>query len=453
VFIKQKDESFSWKDELVALLEPTVKELKQLTARARQKTQLKEEILELDRQATTAGRAVDQLSTLIRESQDPKIKNDLRELLPAGQNMDKRIQGRLELTRLELTKLEDQNGDASLSPTGYIKTFFRERGLYLLVAFLAFGGVLVFCRLLNAMLLRILPGARRDQRPLYIRVLQIIFYVLTAAASVGSFVFVLYLAEDWFLLSLALILLLGIAWAVRQVVPRLWQQSLLMLNLGPVYEGERVIHQGIPWQVEALNVFAKLHNTSLGMTLRVPQDRLIGQVSRPFTRDEPWFPCRRDDWVLIEGKPLAKVVSCTHEQVEVVEMGGRRIVYRTEDFLAATPINLSSGFNISVVFGLSYDLQPVITTEVLAKLETFLQGKMEEHGYMEGCHSLSVDFKTAGASSLDVAVLSTFKGDMVPDYYRLERALNRWCVDCCNENGWDIPFPQLTVHHQGSQPA
>ena len=226
-----------------------------------------------------------------------------------------------------------------------------------------------------------------------------------------------------------------------------------MLNLGPVHEGERVIYQEIPWKVEALNVFAKLHNPDLGLTLRVPLDSMIGQVSRPFTPDEPWFPCRKDDWVLVGAKPLAKVVSCTHEQVEVVEMGGRRIVYRTGDFLAATPINLSSGFSLSVLFGLSYDLQPIITTEVLTRLETFLQGKMDEHGYMEGCHSLSVDFKQAGASSLDVVVLATFKGEMVPQYPRLERALNKWCVDCCNENGWEIPFPQLTVHRPNAQPA
>ena len=381
------------------------------------------------------------------------VRLNLRELLPAWQNMHKRLQGKLELTQLELVKLEDQNGGAAHSPTEYIKTFFRERGLYLLAAVLAFGGVLVLCRLLNLLLMRVLPGARRDQRPLYVRIFEILFYVFTMVAAVGSFVFVLYLAEDWFLLSLALILLLGVVWAVRQVVPKLWQQSLLMLNLGPVHEGERVIYQEIPWKVEALNVFCKLHNPDLGMTLRIPIASMIDQISRPFTQDEPWFPCRKDDWMLIGAKPLAKVVSCTHEQVEVVEMGGRRIVYRTGDFLAATPINLSSGFSLSVLFGLSYDLQPIITTEVLAKLEAFLQGKMEEHGYMEGCHSLSVDFKQAGASSLDVVVLATFKGEMVPQYPRLERALNKWCVDCCNENGWEIPFPQLTVHRPNAQPA
>ena len=100
-----------------------------------------------------------------------------------------------------------------------------------------------------------------------------------------------------------------------------------MLNLGPVHEGERVIYQEIPWKVEALNVFCKLHNPDLGMTLRIPIANMIDQISRPFTQDEPWFPCRKDDWMLIGAKPLAKVVSCTHELVEVVEMGGRRMFW------------------------------------------------------------------------------------------------------------------------------
>ncbi len=52
-----------------------------------------------------------------------------------------------------------------------------------------------------------------------------------------------------------------------------------------------------------------------------------------------------------------------------------------------------------------------------------------------------------------MVVLATFKGEMVPQYPRLERALNKWCVDCCNENGWEIPFPQLTVHRPNAQPA
>ena len=40
--------------------------------------------------------------------------------------------------------------------------------------------------------------------------------------------------------------------------------------------------------------------------------------------------------------------------------------------------------------------------------------------------------------------------DQAPAFNKLERAIARWCVDCCNENSWEIPFPQLTVHLPGN---
>ena len=98
-------------------------------------------------------------------------------------------------------------------------------------------------------------------------------------------------------------------------------------------------------------------------------------------------------------------------------------------------------------FGLSYDLQAEITTTVPGKTESLSPEKTgRENGYAEDCLSLSVDFLQAGASSLDVVVLADFKGDQAPAYRRIERALAKWCVECCNANNWEIPFPQMTVH-------
>ncbi len=182
------------------------------------------------------------------------------------------------------------------------------------------------------------------------------------------------------------------------------------------------------------------------MHLRLPIENMFGLVSRPCQHDEPWFPCQKGDWVAIDGQPFAKVVSLSHEQVEVVELGGRRTMYRTVDFLGMSPANLSSNFSIRVVFGLSYDLQGEITTTVLHKLKEFMQQKFEQHGYVEDCLNLTVDFLQAGASSLDVVVLADFKGSKAAAYRRIERAIARWCVDCCNENNWEIPFPQMTLH-------
>lgn len=219
-----------------------------------------------------------------------------------------------------------------------------------------------------------------------------------------------------------------------------------MLNMGSIREGERVVYENVPWKVETLNVFCKLYNPALGMHLRLPIESMIGLISRPYNQDEPWFPCQKGDWVAIDGKPFAKVVSLSHEQVEVVEIGGRRTVYATADFLGLSPANLSSNFNMRVVFGLSYDLQGIITTTVLQTLHDFIQAKVATQSWAEDCLSLSVDFLQAGASSLDVAVFLDLRGKQAPAYRRIERAINRWCVECCNQHNWEIPFPQMALH-------
>jgi hypothetical protein len=445
-FSKKEKVTFSFEDELTALLEPSIKELKQLTARARQKSELKDTIADYNKQVATARRAVEHLNRLTNETKTPNIKTHLGELLPAWQNLEKRINSKLDLAQRELAKLEDKDVSLLQSSGNSVREFFRNRGLYLLIALFAFVGILLACRLFARLIFFVLPGARKDQRPIHVRVLDIFFQVFSVVAAVCGLIFVLYTAEDWLLLSATIILFVGLAWTVRQTLPKMWQQVRLVLNMGSIREGERIIYNGVPWKVEAINVFCKLYNPALTMHLRIPIENMIGLISRPYHIDEPWFPCKKNDWVAIDGKPFAKVVSLSHEQVEVVELGGRRTVYQTGAFLGMSPANLSRNFSLRVVFGLSYDLQPEITTTVLETMKAFLQKKLAEDGYAEDCLSLSVDFLQAGASSLDVAVLADFKGDQAPAYRRIERALTKWCVDCCNANNWEIPFPQMTVH-------
>lgn len=446
VFAEKQPVSFSWKDEMAALLEPTIKELKQLTARTRQKSELKESIADYSIQVETARRAIDNINRLIAETGDPKIKQYLGELLPAWQSLDKRITSKLDLAGRNLAKLEDKDVSLLQSSGASIRDFFHERGLYLVIAFAAFIVILLVFRIIARLLFFVLPGARQEQRPTHVRILDIFFQMFSVVFAIFGMIFVLYTAEDWFLLSATIIVFFGLAWTVRQALPKMWQQMRLMLNMGSIREGERVIYENVPWKVETLNVFCKLYNPALGMHLRLPIENMIGLISRPYNQDEPWFPCQKGDWVAIDGKPFAKIVSLSHELVEVVELGGRRTVYATADFLGMSPANLSSNFNMRVVFGLSYDLQGIITTTVLETMQTFLKSKIAQQNWAEDCLSLSVDFLQAGASSLDVAVFIDLRGKQAPAYRRIERAINRWCVECCNENNWEIPFPQMTLH-------
>ena len=42
--------------------------------------------------------------------------------------------------------------------------------------------------------------------------------------------------------------------------------------------------------------------------------------------------------------------------------------------------------------------------------------------------------------------MADFKGDAADRYEKLKRAIQRICVDVCNEKDWGIPFTQITIH-------
>lgn len=454
LFAEKKREQFSWKEEMASLLEPAIKELKRFTIRARQKTELKDRIAELERLNVAARQAVGHLQNVIDKSTDKQVQKEVKSLQPEWQNVEKRLSNKLELAQRELAQLEAQDVSLVESSSRSVRNFFRDRGFYLIVAVLTFAGILLGFRLLYRLVVRVavrLTG-QQEERSFQVRLLYIVFQVLSVLAAVTGLFFVLYLAEDWFLLSMAIVFFLGLSWTIRQGLPRLWQQGRLMLNVGSVRENERLTLYGVPWQVASINVFCKLVNPALEMELRIPIESLIGLASRPFAPDEPWFPCRRGDWVEVGGGSRAKVVSLSHEQVELVERGGRRLIYPTEAFLQACPANLSRNFRLRIPFGLSYALQEKVVAEVPVILKEYIIKRLKEEGYRDSCLNLLVEFFQANASSLDLLVIADFEGEVADICKRIERAIHKYCVECCTINNWEIPFPQLTVH-RAPEPA
>jgi len=448
LFIQKKPQSFSWKDELASLVEPAIKEMKRFTVKARQKSDLKEKISELELLTRKADEAVLHLEEMVKTSTDKRVQGEVKALLPEWQNVQSRLQNKLDLSLGELASLRAQEVSLVESSSKSVRDFFRARGLYLIVAITAFFVILLGFRLLYRLIVKLnFKIKKRDGQPVQFRLLYIIFQVMSVVLAVTGLFFVLYLAEDWFLLSMAIIFFLGLAWTIRQGLPRMWQQARLMLNIGSVREKERLILHGIPWRIDSINVFCKLVNPALDMELRVPIETLIGLVSRPYHPEEPWFPCRKGDWVVVNGGSRARVVSLSHEQVEVVERGGRRITYPTDVFLQACPANLSRNFRLRVPFGISYELQEKATSIIPAVLKQYVERRLEEDGYARNCLNLQVEFLQANASSLDLMVLGDFEGEVADICKRIERAIQKYCVDCCTENNWEIPFPQLTVHH------
>ena len=84
--------------------------------------------------------------------------------------------------------------------------------------------------------------------------------------------------------------------------------------------------------------------------------------------------------------------------------------------------------------------------EIPEKLEEMLKTEPTRDGY--GCDiiNLVIEFKEAGASSLDFEFLADFSGKVAQYHNVLARAIQRIAVDACNKYGWVIPFTQVTLH-------
>jgi len=356
------------------------------------------------------------------------------------------MQSELQAARLQLAKLEAAETSITEASQSYLKSFFQKRGLYITEALLLVLTLLLLSRLSYTAMQRYIPGFQKKHRSFRVRLLELVHRVITVLMVILGPMIVFYLVEDWVLFSLGILLLLGIALTLRQTLPRYWHQVQLFLNIGSVREGERILMDGLPWQVQQINVFCTLSNPVADISQRVPIADLIELKSRPAKPDEPWFPCKKGDWVILSDGVRGTVIGISNELVQLVERGGSLLTYQTSDFLANSPRNLATNFRIKETLGISYSLQKESTTRIPETLHCYIQQRAEQEGYGEQLLNLRVEFAQAGNSSLNLAVIADFKGELGGLYKRLRRAIQRWCVDACSEYGWEIPFPQMTLH-------
>lgn len=446
LFLEKREDVFDWKQEVLSLVEPGIKEIKRMTVNARYKTKLKDELSYYENLVAISHNATQNIVTLMSKTDDEGLKKNLENLLPEWKSIEKQIQNRVEITGMQLAEIKSEEKSLIETSRTSIKKFFRTRGLYLLIAILACIGVVLFLRVSSRFVRKMIPGYASKYKPFHIRVFDLLSRVSALFMTLFVLILVFYVFEDWVLLSLAIIFFMGLGWAAKNTLPRFWQQSRLMLNIGAVREGERIVYQGVPWIVKNINLFSILENPYMEETLRLPIEEFFGKASRAYHKNEPWFPCKTNDWVVLGDGTWGHVTSISHEMVELVQRGGAKKTYQTMDFIAQSPLNISKNFRLNVSFGVSYDIQKDATGKVLEIMQEYINQAIQKEGHEKGLLNLRVEFAAAGSSSLDIMVIADFKGEMAPLYQRLSRAIQRWCVDVCTINNWEIPFPQLTIH-------
>ena len=443
--------TFNWSEELKEIIKPILDDIRGMTASPREIDQLRREAAEIEKQLSASQKARQNLKILIGKVTEQNLKDSLIDLEKQWLIRQQQLETQLTIASEQLRQKLAKRKSLSETFQELFRIFFKSRGRNILLALIAFLGIWIILWKFHERVKRC-KFFQKMGRTFSARLFDLTYHVATIVIALLGLLTVLYLMGDWVLLTIVLIILFGIIWASRYAIFRFWEQAKLLLNLGTVREGERIVYQGLPWQVQSLGFYSNLINKELlGGEIRLPLRYLVDLHSRPWKDQEPWFPCKQGDWVLLADGTHGKVVVQTPGIIELVLLGGSRKTYRTGDFPSQNPLNLCLSFRVQVTFGIDYQHQAIIIEEIPTTLEALLYEKLASEGYGDDIKSIKVEFREAGASSLDIEILADFAGRIGDKYYILQRAIQRICVDACNANGWVIPFNQITLHMASPQ--
>ena len=446
-YLSEAEEAASPDSQFKELLKPLLDSAREATAKPREMAELRSARVVWREREALARAALERIDATLAAAEDPLIRTELES---ARKLWSSRLDEALSQTGTLARQIEEREKN---TPSVWafvsqgISNFWRSRGLNLLLALAISLAVYFGVRRGYRLVRHHTPVLRRKSDSLLIRSADLIAAAAAVLLAFLAAVFVFYLRGDWLILTLAAVFLIGLLWASKEALPPYLDQIRVILNLGSVRQGERLVYGGIPWQVDRLHFYCEFSNPQLaGGVLRLPVREVIPLHSRPVVAKEPWFPTHLDDWVKLADGTYGKVIQQTPEMVVVLRLGGSLKTYATAGFIEQNPENLSRGFRINVTFGIDYRHQEIATTTVPEILLRALEPKLVETVERANLRSVKVEFAHAAASSLDYAVLADFAGEVASRANVLERLIHKTCVEVCNEQGWGIPFTQITLH-------
>lgn len=447
----RSERNFEWQKEILRLLSPLLQEINKITERPRQIEELRAKIESYQAELSQAEKAQKNIDRLIQESESSSLRIKLEELLRDWKGRRDEIRTRLDIAGRELDRQLSRQKTISESLRDFFRLFFKSRGRNLISSIFVF--ILIWCGLyfLYKPIRKYSPLHTRA-RSVYIRFFDLTYFIFSALLAVWGLLAVLYFFHDWVLLSIAVLFLMGMAWASKQAIPYLWLQARMILNIGPVREGEVINYHGVPYEVRSLNFYSLLENNALqGGLIRLPIKDLIEFRSRPKTADEPWFPNRVGEWVKLKDGTHGRIITQTPETVMVKKNGGAVVFYKTSDYLSFCPTNLSHGFRLFINLPLGHENFAAISGDILRIFETEMTPMLIQSGYGDAMLGIRVLFKSARRSSLELEILADFGGSAASDYDTLPGTMARICMDICKRHNWRPPLHQIRVHLDGPQ--
>jgi hypothetical protein len=449
---EQPQFDIKWQEDLIQVIYPLLRELKELTEKPRAIERLNAELAFYREHAADMEKALAHLDTVVANTKDRKLLRSLQGLQTKATERQQELQQKLSGLELRLQDRMEDKTPLWPSIADGASTFATGLGLHLMLALLLAVAAFYLIQLLGHQPLKLIAPNHAERLVFVERSVHFLARAFGVVFGAIVFLMVLYSLGAWVLMGLAVIILLGLVFSLKGAVADYLVEIRTLFNLGSVRQGERLIYNGLPWRIASLDVYSTLHNPALDGLLRVPLTQISRLSSRPFHHDEPWFPTSTGDFVMLEDGAFGPVALQTPELVQL-NLGESIASYRTTEFLDKRPQNLSvRGFSVGTDFGIDHRHQAKATSEILELYRSELQTALAQMPFAQYNTFFNVEFKAASSNSLDFRVGATFTAGAADSYHSIQRWLQKASVDCANKYGWEIPFPQIRVH-QPVEPA
>jgi Mechanosensitive ion channel len=439
--------------EFSELLKPFVNEVKTATEQPRIIEGLRSKVQRHQQQLALVERALknlqEQLQTLEKAkegSPEAALKAQLSLLQQRWKDTRQQTDAALKAVEHQLTETLAKRKSIWQIFTEATQMFFLSRGRHFFTAVLAMLATYFLWRWLYKQTLQRSPWhQKKGDKPFWVRALDVAYTIAGFIIIILAGLAVLYAVGDWLLLGLAIIALFGLGLAAKTGLPKYYRQARLMLNLGEVREGERIVMGGLSWHVRSLSAFSTLTNPCVrNGTMRVPLTQLMNLTSRPHTQGEPWFPCKEGDWVQLNDGTFGRVVCITPEFVQLVQLGGSHKTYPTAKFLTENPVNFSGGFRVSSILRLDHKVGTQVTDEIPEKLKIEVQRGLLTWIKPEAIKSLKVEYRATTPVSLELEIIADYTSEVADQFQTLQRAMQRYALEACHQNRW--PLASQIVH-------
>jgi len=443
-----KQEKKDWREDVSLIAQPVIDSLKEITEKPRRIKELND-LIELKQNEIEVSSAA--LSNLSQTN----LSDNAQPLHGALLNLNNKWQKRLDdaksniaVARIQLKGLE---GDQPLSKTIYsaLVNFAKGRGLTLLMAIAAAWFVWISVRmLLKTYRHTLLDNRQHDSRTRY-RVAKYSVQALTFTLILIAVFMVFYQRHDVLLLGLLILLIVGFVLNAKQLLPRYVKEARLLLNLGAMREGERVIYNDLPFRVESINMYTVFRNPELSGILRIPLAELTKVSSRPANNDS-WFPTSKGDVVHTADGSLLTVLNQNPDTVELKKRGGELWTIPTTQFYAMSMTNLTrlGTFGVTGSFGVDYNHQQISANEIPKQLKVDVSIAIKASNLSDALKEVRVELAEAGNSSINYWIFVTMDSRAAFSYFRVQRIIQSACIESCSRHGWTIPFPHVSLVHK-----